>query len=285
MITFDESKASEIARTFHIPARPEILEVLEQEQRKEHPDLRVIGNLIAADISLAAYVLKTINSPVYGLNRSITDIRQSVMLLGLDNILQLVTFFKLRDATSRHKACISLERFWDTAIETATVMVRLLQPLGLKLPLEDVYSAGLFHDCGIPLMATRYQDYKELLQLANNTQDQLVTALEDVRYHSNHAVIGYYVGNSWHLPVHTCELVLRHHDPSLLGDQSVDVKVKEIFALFKLAENILTSHYRFKPANDWRWAGSQVLDYLHLSDRDYEELQADIIDEMELAHA
>lgn len=281
MINLDDSKANQIARSFHIPAKPETLIVLQQEQRKEYPDMAVIGGVIAADISLSAYVLKTINSPVFGLNRSITDIPQSVMLLGLNNIMQLVTFFKLRDAMARNKACISMERFWDTATETANVMVMLLKMLNLKQPVEDVYSVGLFHDCGIPLMATRYQDYKDFLQLANVTQGRLVTDLEDERYQTNHAVIGYYVGSSWHLPVYTCQMILRHHDPSLLSDHSVDAKVKEIFCLFKLAESILTSYRRFKPANDWQWACEPVFSHLGISEVDYAELQADIVEDLE----
>jgi HD-like signal output (HDOD) protein len=196
MFTIDDAKVRQLASGFHIPARPEILVRLQAEQQAEYTDLQMIADLIAADISLSACVLKTINSPVFGLNRAITDIRQSVMLLGLKNIVPLVTFFALRNAMAGRKSCISLERFWDTAIDTANVMVLLLQRMQLVQPPEDVYAAGLFHNCGIPLMAERYPDYKELLHQANTTPDQRITQLEMARYHTSHAVVGYFVATS-----------------------------------------------------------------------------------------
>jgi len=280
MIKIDKEKATEIISSYQIPARPEILHALHQEQTAREPDIHKFGQIISLDISLAACVLKTINSPVFGLNRTVTDIQQSVMLLGMDNIINLVSFFELRNKLSG-KACISLERFWDSSTEVANVMVFLQQRLNLKIPPEYVYSGGLFRDCGIPLLAMKYQNYKETLVTANNTPDRQVTDIEEECHDTNHTVVGYFVGTSWNLPDIICELILRHHDPTVLQDVSCSEEFKILFCLFKMADNIINEHRRFRPSNDWRWAEEQVMYYLGISEPDYNEIRDDVIDDIE----
>jgi hypothetical protein len=60
----------------------------------------------------------------------------------------------------------------------------------------------------------------------------------------------------------------------------VDTKVKEIFALYKLAESLLTEFRRFKLHTDWVWARDSVLFYLELSEYDYNELRSELFDQM-----
>lgn len=281
MIALDDKKVEQIVHSFQLPPKPEILEYLQQEQAKEYPDLNQIADLIAADVGLSAYVLKTINSPAFGLNRTITDIRQSVMLLGLNAIGQIIPFHKLRESTLNRKASISMERFWDTAVEMANLMVRLQRHLNLKIPPEDAYSAGLFHENGIALLATRFMDYKNVLQ-ESNTTGALLPDLEEQYYNTNHATVGYFVASSWNLPVQTCQLILRHHDQTLLEDESTPPEVRSLFVLLKLAENILTEFRRHSESPDWCWAASGVRYYLGISEQDYFELKADMFDQLEM---
>ncbi|MBK7813158.1 MAG: HDOD domain-containing protein [Rhodocyclaceae bacterium] len=53
-----------------IPPRPLILERAGEEMRKEEPDFRHLGELISADVSLAAGLLKTANSAYFDSGRA-----------------------------------------------------------------------------------------------------------------------------------------------------------------------------------------------------------------------
>lgn len=279
MFKFDSEKANKLAKSFYIPAKPEVLDSLNKEQSKEDPNVSVIAKLIASDVGLSAQILKAINSPAYGLSRTVTDIKQSVLMLGVQNVVTLVSFFELRRSLSG-KASISLERFWDTAVETAELMSLLLGRLDLKrqCPIEDVYSFGLFHDCGVALMAMRYENYREVLEEANGTTQDLAV-LEGQHYETNHTIIGYYMATSWHLPKSLCSVILQHHDNDALVSHSLTESSKDLIGLLWMAENLQNKYRRHEEHSQWTLHKEEVWYYFGLSESDYQELEADVLDD------
>lgn len=83
MITLDNKKLAGVISSFQIPVKPELLSYLQDLMAEEQPDITQIAELISSDIGLSAAILKIINSPVYGMDRKISEIKQAVMMLGL----------------------------------------------------------------------------------------------------------------------------------------------------------------------------------------------------------
>lgn len=276
MFTIDNSTAEKLMNSFQIPVKPEILIEIQQEQAKPYPSPNVIANIIAKDVALSAAVLKSVNSPIFGLERRITNIKQSVVMLGSRNVSNLVTFFVLKKGLGK-KSSISHEKYWDLAMETANVMTLLIGSLGLKIKstVEEAHAFGLFRDCGIPLMAMKYADYKSTLIEANTQTEMVFTQVEDSHYDTNHAVVGYFVARSWNLPPSLCELILRHHEPDFLQASDVSNEQKDLYALAKLAGNILSQYQVRQDEAEWNLVKDSVLGYLGLSDMDYNEIQED----------
>ena len=280
MFDINSKRAEEVSKSFFIPSKPEILEDLQREMATEEPRIGLVAELVSKDVGLAANVLKAINSPAFGLQRTVTDIAQSVMMLGINNIANLVRFYELRKALSG-KACISLERFWDAAVETAELMVITLNLLNLKknCPPEDAYALGLFHDCGIPLMAMRHICYKDTLT-DSDKPDHSLPELEEKRYSVNHAVLGYFIAKSWNLPDRLCHLIQRHHDPYLLDSSKTRDKDKDLVALLKISENCQNRFKRHSPHNDWNHFADKVYFHFGLNDVLYSELESDATEEL-----
>ena len=276
MFNMDVIATEKLMSSFQIPVKPEILIEIQQEQAKSDPSPNVIANIIAKDVALSAAVLKSVNSPIFGLKRKITDIKQSVVMLGARNVTNLVTFFVLKTGIAK-KSAISHEKYWDLAMETANMMTLLISSLGVKIKctVEDAYAFGLFRDCGIPLMAMKYPDYKTVLIEVNQQSEMIMTQIEDNHYQTNHAIVGYFVARSWHLPQSLCELILRHHEADFLDASDVNKEQKDLYALANLAGNIL-SHYQVrKDGSEWNLVSNSVLGYLDLSEMDYIEIQED----------
>ncbi len=139
------------------------------------------------------------------MNRRISEIKQAVMMLGLKTIDGLVTALLLK-ASFKGEASISLERFWDDAQDIANAMSYIGNKVKNEVPVDMLYSIGLFHDCGVPLLALKYQNYNKVLLKANQL-NQNSTRLEEKLCHANHAALGYYVASSWHLPKGMCHLI------------------------------------------------------------------------------
>jgi HD-like signal output (HDOD) protein len=276
-------KAEEIIEKFSIPPKPTVLTALQQELSKAEPDPVDYADIISRDVALSAVVLKTVNSPMFALKRELSDIRQAVVLLGADRLNHLVTFFALRQSFTG-KSVISLEKFWDNTMEVATMSRFVLSYLADRCDVEadELYAMGLFRDCGIPLMAMRYSDYREVLNEANHSPHHSFTEIEDGHYGTNHAIVGYFVASSWNLPKDLCELILRHHDTSFLNDSLVSESQKDLYALIKIASMVATRYKYGVADSEWPLTREQVLTHFSLSDLDFQEMQADLLDEYEM---
>lgn len=275
MIEIDDSVLNDIKAGFNLPPKPELLAQLQQTLQDKEPDLNQIANLISTDVATSAAVLKVINSPCYGLARTITDIRQAVMFLGLNSIATLVTGFLLKQAFEQTKCCIKLERFWDTATEIADVATLIGKKIKSKVPTENLHMLGLFHDSGIPALASKYADYVEILGAANNDYEQQLVAHEEAAYNTNHAVVGYFLATSWHLPKETCQLILRHHDARFFEEAHGD-EAHMTLATLKMAENLVHIQKRFVADPDWPYIKDKVLAALNLEEDDYQDIKDDV---------
>jgi len=276
-----EDKAKDIVRGFAIPAQPEILKSLQTENQREYPDISLISDIISQDVGLSAYLLKTINSPTFGLNRSVSDVKQAAMFLGLKALYNIVSFYELRSKFRQKNSAISLERFWDGSVESAKMCSLAVKHLNLasNCPVEYAYTIGLFHDCGIAAMATRFSDYKEILQAINKNEGQVFTHLEEAHYKTNHATVGYFVLSSWNMPDLICDFTARHHDPELFSDAKTDKLQRDLFAILKITDNVLARHHRGVNDTEWVLYEDKILDYFGLSADDYFEIEENLLDD------
>ncbi|WP_111979852.1 HDOD domain-containing protein [Algibacillus agarilyticus] len=277
MIDIDANVINDIHQNFRIPARPDILEALNKLLNQSEPSLTDIGDLIAQDVATSAAILQTINSPFYGLARSISDIKQAVMFLGLEGIASLVTAIQLKKAFKQNESCISLERFWDSAAEVAQVATFIAQKFKHRVSTESIYTLGLFQDCGIPAMACNYSDYKRTLVEANKSYERTPTEIEDSVYNTNHAVIGYYLASAWNLPKETCQLILRSHEVKFLQSK-ISEEDAISYAAIKMAENLINTSKRFIASPDWPHIKELVLEVLDIDEDEYQDMKDDIDD-------
>lgn len=274
MIEIDDKVLTDVSKGFNLPPKPELLQRLQEELRQENPDLTVVAQIVCDDVAIAAAVLKVINSPFYGLARTITDIKQAVMFLGLDSITHLVTGFLLKQAFNQQQCCISLERFWDTASDIANIATLIGKKIKSKVPVENLHLIGLFHDAGIPALAMKYPNYIKVLSAANRNYHRSLIDFEMHAYTTNHAIIGYFIASAWNLPKEICQIILRHHEQDYLNGDYNDLN-QLTYATLKMAENIVHTQKRFVAAPDWPYVKEAVLRTLDLDEHDYLDIKED----------
>jgi HD-like signal output (HDOD) protein len=275
----DNNEAEKFVRGIDIPVRPAALQEIMDEQAKADPDIGRIAKIIGNDVSLTASVIKTVNSPLFGLKHEVSSVQQAVALLGLKNVVNIVTSLSLRQA-SKGKSTMSVERFWDTASDVALLCAGLSKQLSVASP-DEAYIVGLFHDAGIPLLMQKHADYIEVLKEANSTPDIPFTEIEDKHYNSNHAVVGFYLAKSWRIPERICTCILNHHEEDMLNAEDSDLS--DLVAILKMAEAI--SHYRRRLSDnpEWERFKPKVLEYLQIGESEYEDLKEDLSEKLEEA--
>lgn len=279
MLEVNDKVLADIRRGFSVPAQPSLLLKLQKLMSAGEPDLNKIADIISQDVAVASTILKTINSPLYGLARSISDIHKSVRYIGLSGINSLVSNTLIKSSFKQDSCSIALEEFWDNATHIANTCVHIGKSLKQSVSKDKLFSLGLFHDCGIPIMAMKYRDYSDTYDLAANTTSKTLPAFEDESYGVNHATIGYYVASSWRLPKDICALILTHHDRDFLNMKNSPSQ-KLNYAILKLAENIVHNHKHFRDCADWAYVQDMVFTILDIDDDDYQ----DFVEDTEFIH-
>lgn len=275
MLYLDDDILDHVKSGFHIPPKPAILDELQRIIGSDSPALETIGNIVATDVGVSSTILKTINSPFFGMARSISDVKQAVFFLGAANILNLVTAEKLKQAMVGD-SCISLERFWDTATDIANAMTYMGKKVETDVPLEDLHAIGLFHDIGIAAMSIKYDDYLDSLTEANSDSGKRLSELEDEKYNTTHTVVGYYLASSWQLPKQICECILHHHDMDYLDTVSNNEVQKINFAILKTAENTIEKIRRFHDTKDWQDISEKTMEYTGFTSVELDDIEEDL---------
>ena len=264
-----------------VPPQPQIMVDLQMEQYMPDPDLEVIARLISQDPGLSGALLKIVNSSYYGLSNKIASIQRAVNLLGSRSIINLINALSIKGEMS-DDTIVTLNRFWDTAQDVAMTCLTLAKRTGSQA-VDEAYALGLFHDCGVPLMLKRFPDYMAVLEeaYANAGQDCRVVDTENNAFNTNHAVVGYYTAKSWRLPEHVTDAIANHHNAlAVFSDESSrNPQLKNLLAILKMAEHICSS-YRVlgnqSVDHERNAIGPLVLDYVGLSDYDFESMKLSI---------
>lgn len=249
-----------------IPSRPQVLVKLGAELAKEDSDPQVVVRLISVDIALSAAVLKTVNSPFFGLSSKTSSVANAVALLGMRSVSQIVTSLVLRSSLIGD-VCL-LERFWNTSEKLAAISAYIATTMR-RGPRDDAYSFGLFHDIGIPILSHKMPAYRETLARVANSPSRSLTSLEDEFHGTNHATLGYLIAKEWCLPQALCEAILYHHDDSIFQDQdAVSPQALTLVAIARLADHLNDDGASAHSHHEWDRVGDEVLEHLDLSSGD-----------------
>lgn len=257
--------AEKLVAAIGIPPRPAVVLAVMDEKSKEEPDLMVIADAISRDVGVAAALLKTVNSPLFGGRNPVRSLPQAVSLLGLRQISTLVNSLALKTSLNTQ----GIERFWDQSGRIAMLAAWLAGRLGLDR--DNAHLFGLFRDAGIPLLMRRFKDYKDTLRLANQDATRGFTEIEDQRHGMNHAVVGSIVARNWCLPESIRVAILRHHDTTLFRGQA-DNTARQLVALAHLAGQIESRTLRNQDDSEWARFSDPVLTWFMLGEDDLPEL-------------
>lgn len=265
-----DQEADRIVREIGIPPCPAILTKLLKEVRQDDPDYNKASKLISSDVSLAASMLKTVNSPFFGLRTKATSVNQAMQLLGLRNTVEIMTGLLLRQAfpIGDNEA---METFWQSSSGIAEVSAQLTKPLGIANQ-DGAYTFALFRDCGLPLMISQFPGYANFMKVSHLDTGRAITADEADEFGMDHASLGARLASSWELPDEICQAILVHHDYPLLQGGSVPGEVCRLIALVLAAEWLYARHNVGPKCREWSQGGEFALEVLEITEEELLEI-------------
>lgn len=257
----------------YIPPKPGIIDKINDCQA----DLQKIGEVIATDLGVSAAVIKVVNSPAFSLPKKISSIPQAVVMLGVERIIAILKTLLLRKTMSSLETKMDLSLFWDLSHKVAVVSSTICRQLNLALA-DDAYTLGLFHNCGIPILALQYDNYQEIIEYSYSREDGRITSEEFATFGVHHAAAGYRLARVWNLPKILCLAVKHHHSVDrVLDDKTIEnPTLKTLLCVLKMAENMVNlPDYLAQCDVDFEWQNisEKVLEFTGLSEYDYVDLR------------
>lgn len=124
-----------------IPALPAAVSKVLEETGRDEPDPRVLTKAIESDAGLASKMLTLVNSPYYGLNGTVSNLGQAVVMVGMRQVRNVaLAVGALRSIPGIPPAIV--DRFLDQAMATAKVARGIASKGGLSPQEADTAHLG-----------------------------------------------------------------------------------------------------------------------------------------------
>ena len=272
MVT-DEQKALDdlAAQGIRIPPQPKVLLELRDKIATGNFDNKSVGRIISQDPGIVALLFKAARSPVFSRGRKLTTLDQVLMVIGVKQTYNLVQAVSLSMAIGESKRK-AFEIFWTRSGEIARIaaMIAEDQVSVCNVFPDQAYMAGIFHECGVPVLMMRFPDYCKKLQL-DNVQCWPNLAEEDAKFNVDHCSIGYLVARHWGMPDFVSAAIRHHHE---LPDEESGAAIT-LVAILQLAIHF---YHRINNHTDviWDKIGPRVLEEIGLVPDDIEDYFEDI---------
>ena len=201
-----------VARGIKIPPQPKVLIELRKMLSSDDFDVRSLARVISGDPGISAMLFKAARSPVFGRGKKFDAREQVIMGVGVKQTFNLVQAMALTSAVS-DKTRKAFDIFWTRSQEIAQLAAMIAEDrisVCNVFP-DQAYMAGIFHECGVPVLMQRFPDYCKALKL-ENTCCWPNLAEEDSRFNVDHCSVGYIVAKHWSLPDFVCAAIQYHHE-------------------------------------------------------------------------
>jgi putative nucleotidyltransferase with HDIG domain len=184
-----------------------------------------IGAIIAEDPALTAKVLKFTNSSFYGLSSTITNVKQAILILGMDTVKSLVFSTLVFDSFSKDSALDReyLENFWRHSLLVA-FMAKILSRFvkrGIFDESEIAFSGGLLHDIGKLIIISHLpEECSKIKTVFEMKPSYSEIDIESSILQFNHSDLGSYMTTRWNLPAEISFAILNHHSQEAMSVDS-----------------------------------------------------------------
>lgn len=174
-----------------------------------------IQEIIQLDQVMTLKILKLVNSSFYGLSQKINSVKEAVIILGTDEIMNMAFGLSLSESFKDPglEGLIEPEVLWKHSVETALIGRHLCREKK-KYADEGVFAACILHDFGKLFLVQNFPDeYRKILELAQEMQLPIYDLEEEV-FGYNHGVISGIIAKKWNLPESLIQAISFHHHPS-----------------------------------------------------------------------
>ena len=258
----DEQEALErlVKQGVKLPPQPRVLVELQQLLLSDDYEMRSVAKVIGQDPGISALLFRAARSPAFARAKNAQTLEQILMVVGVKQVFNLVQAASLA-AVINDKTRRAFDVFWTRAHEIAQMAAIVAEDRVsvCNVFADQAYLAGIFHECGVPVLMMRFPKYCETLHLEDATCWPNLSE-EDAKFDVDHCSVGYLVARHWGLPDFVCDAIRFHHD--LPDEKTIGASVSMV-AIIQVASHF---YHHLHDVEDPMWAriGSRVMSELGL---------------------
>ncbi|HSW63012.1 MAG TPA: HDOD domain-containing protein [Dissulfurispiraceae bacterium] len=194
----------------HIPGLPDTSAQLVAALQDNFCSVQKLEELICRDPALTAEVLKIVNAPLYASGKSVNTVAETIMFIGLGNLVSLVSIAALTNACMKSSIDKEIIRHLLAVSSAATQLAE--QADAVKVRREIAVVAGLLHDIGkVVIFTSLPQEYSRIHDEAGGS-GRPFAEVEQEMLGFNHCAVGVLLARRWHFPLVYQHALEHHHD-------------------------------------------------------------------------
>ncbi len=204
-----------IAHVDNLPPLPTVVAQLLKLLQDDNTTALQVEELLKQDPTLAARILRLVNSAFFALRNKISSIPHAVVLLGYKTIKNLVlaaSVYKLVNGAFPGYG-YKEAGLWHHSVMTANWSEKLAKLLGWPTEeVQEIFVVGLLHDIGKIVMSTYVGEHvKDMISCLLETKGDLVCAEQNL-IGVDHAEIGARIAEKWNFPDNLSHIINKHHE-------------------------------------------------------------------------
>lgn len=193
-----------------LPVAPKVVQVLIASFNDEHVSSNEIARKLAADPVLSAKLLRLANSAYYKASRSVSTVKDAVMMLGFVTVRTLVISSGLVNSFKSAPG-LDLQQFWRYSLNTAVAAKWLAQQAD-EDP-EFAFTVGIMHAIGQLVIHAGMPEQAQLVDQAVNLIDRRRFEAERKAFGYDYAEVGAELAVRWKFPNTFSDAIRRFPKP------------------------------------------------------------------------
>lgn len=213
-------------------------------QLAQNPDIDLgkVADAVSADPAIAAKVMRIANSAMYSRRRQSTNLRQALIVLGLNATLTLALSFTLVATLKRNTTQgFDFNAYWRRTV-LASAWGKLLASETGRRDAEEIFLAALLQDLGMLVIDKIWPEVYEGIA-PFKIEHSRICQHEQNCIGTDHRSIGAALLRIWNMPEALVRAVQHSHDPSAAGvDGDEKAFVRAVAMSGELSDVWLGSH-------------------------------------------
>ncbi len=242
----------------NFPSPPGVASHIIELAQDPNIEMGKVAHAIGMDPALSTKVLRIANSPLYAQRRRSENLRQALVILGLNATLTLALSFSLvKSLRSDKPNGVNYPWYWRRALLSAVaaraIGDRLAQPLA-----EERFLAGLLQDVGMLALDRGVPDlYRDVGDVQR--KHRALQSYEKRRLGVDHAEVGAWLMRTWNLPERLCSAIQHSHSLDQTRARSPDDIFNRCVTLSGSVADIFLSDPPQRPFVETAQAAERIL--------------------------